>query len=145
MGQGSRQLPKRVCLNKPIAMGAAVLDLSKLHMHKMWLDCIVPAFDKTELIFTDTDSLCFRYEGQWDPLARDTVLTREMDFSNYPPPYKNDVRKMLLGYLKDEAVGARVTHGYLDTYGYLYISGIENTWIHGYLCIAHTQYCTYRH
>jgi hypothetical protein len=49
-----------VMLNKPIFMGAGILDLTKLLMFRLHYDVIrVKYGDKAKLLFTDTDSLCF--------------------------------------------------------------------------------------
>jgi hypothetical protein len=42
-------------------------------------------------------------------------------------------------------VPGRATHGYMDTLGYFQMCSIADTGYYGYLCIAHTQYCTYLH
>jgi hypothetical protein len=49
-----------VMLNKPIFMGASILDLTKLLMFRLHYDVIrVKYGDKAKLLFADTDSLCF--------------------------------------------------------------------------------------
>jgi hypothetical protein len=52
-----------VMLNKPIFMGAAILDRSKLLMFRFHYDVIRQRYgDKARLLFTDTDSLCYHIE-----------------------------------------------------------------------------------
>jgi hypothetical protein len=52
-----------VMLNKPIFMGASILDLSKLLMFRFDYDVIREKYgDKAKLLFTDTDSLCYHIE-----------------------------------------------------------------------------------
>ena len=51
-----------VWLNKPIIVGQAILDLSKVLMirfHYMWIKTRYPGL-RSELLFTDTDSLCYK-------------------------------------------------------------------------------------
>ena len=58
-----KQVKKNITLNKPIYVGVAVLDLSKLHMYQFHYDYIKPKYeDKATLLFTDTDSLCYKIE-----------------------------------------------------------------------------------
>jgi len=49
----------KVTLNKPIAVGFAILELSKLIMYKFYYEYLKPKYgDRCRLLFTDTDSLC---------------------------------------------------------------------------------------
>ena len=46
-----------VKMNKPIYLGQAILDISKIIMYEFWYDYINPKYgDKTRLCYTDTDS-----------------------------------------------------------------------------------------
>jgi len=56
-----RAAPKKITLNKPIAVGFCILELSKLIMYKFYYDYLKPMYkDDCELLFTDTDSLATR-------------------------------------------------------------------------------------
>ena len=56
MVRGARQ---RVTLNKPISVGFAILELSKLIMYQFYYDHLKPKYgDNCTLLFTDTDSFC---------------------------------------------------------------------------------------
>jgi hypothetical protein len=67
-----KQLKAIVKLNKPIYVGLSVLDLSKLHMYQFHYDYILPKYqDKQQLLFTDTDSLC--YHIQTEDLYKDML------------------------------------------------------------------------
>ena len=49
-------------LNKPIYVGNAILELSKLAMYKFYYDFVKKKCKKCILLFTDTDSLCIETE-----------------------------------------------------------------------------------
>ena len=52
-----------VNLNKPIFVGFAILELSKLHMYKFFYDVLKPKYgDNIELGYTDTDSFVIYVE-----------------------------------------------------------------------------------
>ena len=46
-------------LDKPIYVGCAVLDLSKLTMYKFWYDFLKQQCNKLNLLYMDTDSFIF--------------------------------------------------------------------------------------
>ena len=81
-----------ICLDKPRYVGAAILNLSKTIMFDFHYEFIMKKFPTAQLIFTDTDSLCYYIrseENVYDVLKRSNY----MDFSNYPPSstyYSND-------------------------------------------------------
>ena len=55
-GEGARQ---KVLLNKPIAVGFSILDLSKLTMYQFYYDYLKAKYnERCCLLFTDTDSMC---------------------------------------------------------------------------------------
>jgi len=50
---------KTVTLNKPISVGFAILELSKLVMYEFYYDYLKVRYgNRCSLLFTDTDSLC---------------------------------------------------------------------------------------
>ena len=74
---------KCVKLNKPVYVGVAVFDLSKLHMYKFHYDFIKEKYgDNSKLLFTDTDSLI--YHIKTDDIYKDFKENKELfDFSDY--------------------------------------------------------------
>ena len=106
------QLPK-VILNKPIAVGACILDLSKLHMYKFHYDYILAKYqDKAQLLFTDTDSLCYHIETEdiYQDMHNDAHL---FDRSGYPTldvfiRSQDNLNKKVIGKFKDETDGVPI-------------------------------------
>ena len=104
---------KKIKLFKPIHVGAAVLDLSKLHMWSFWYDYIKPKFGaNVRLCYTDTDSLVYEITSETDP-ALEFVGTKGsmFDTSDYPKdhPQHSDDNKKVLGKFKDEAMGVAIS------------------------------------
>jgi hypothetical protein len=101
---------EQVELNKPIFMGAAILDFSKMLMFRFHYDVVKSKYgDKAKLLFTDTDSLCYSIECEdvYKDLQGD--LGKHFDFSAYPKdhPLYNTDNKKVPGYFKDEAVDGK--------------------------------------
>jgi hypothetical protein len=75
-----------VMLDKPIYLGAAILDLSKIVMYDFWYNYAKPTWsDRVRLIMTDTDSLFVHIETDdvdADILKRGDHL-KYFDHSNY--------------------------------------------------------------
>ncbi len=84
-------------MNKPIFMGAAILDFSKMLKFRFHYDIVKAKYgDTTNLPFTDTDSLCYSIECEdvYKDLQGD--LGKHFDFSAYPkdhPLYNTDNKK----------------------------------------------------
>ena len=73
-----------VKLHKPIYLGMSILDLSKALMYKFHYDYMKPKYgNKLELLFTDTDNLC--YEIETDDFHKDVSgdIPKWFDTSNY--------------------------------------------------------------
>ncbi len=99
-----------VKLDKPIYLGMSILDLSKTLMYEFHYDYVKPKWgDKAELLFTDTDSLC--YEIQTDDVYEDirNDVGRWYDTSNYDKDHFSGLysgkNKKVIGYFKDECGG----------------------------------------
>jgi hypothetical protein len=97
-----------LCLNRPIYIGFAVLDLSKHLMYEFHYKHIKTRYPegKSRLLFTDTDSLAYGistdniYQDMWD----DKDL---YDFSEYPISHQCHSldNKKVIGKFKDELAG----------------------------------------
>ena len=97
--------------NKPIYMGACILETSKLHMNQFWYDHLKNKYnDKVELTYTDTDS--FIIEVETDDMYKDMYENKnQYDFSEYPENHHNfDMsNKKVLGKFKDELKSKIIT------------------------------------
>ncbi len=73
-----------VKLDKPIYLGMSILDLSKTLMYEFHYDYVKPKWeDRVELLFTDTDSLCYeiRTDDVYEDIKND--VDKWYDTSNY--------------------------------------------------------------
>ena len=98
---------KRLILNKPIAVGTCVLDLSKLLMYNFWYGEIKSKYGKrAQLCYTDTDSLLFEVVTP-DVYADMAASSHLYDLGDYPKdhPLHSDENKKVLGKMKDEMNG----------------------------------------
>jgi len=80
MVSGAKQT---ITLNKPISVGFAILEISKLTMYRFFYEYLKLKYgDKCKLLFTDTDSLCCHIET--DDLYADMAENIELfDTSNF--------------------------------------------------------------
>jgi len=96
-----------ILLNKPIYVGMAILDISKLQMYQFHYDVYVKKYgDRAKLLFTDTDSLC--YEVRTDDLYKDMKDSLDFyDTSDYPKdhPLHDKKNAKVIGKFKDETNG----------------------------------------
>ena len=100
-------------MNRPVYLGQAILDLSKIVMYEFQYDYMKPTFKDPQLCYMDTDSLIYNIKTKdfYADIA-DDVLAR-FDTSGYD---KNDARplpigknKKLIGLMKDELGGKIMT------------------------------------
>ena len=100
-----------VKFNKPIQIGMSILDLSKTLMYRFHHDYVKPKWgDKSSLLFTDTDSLC--YEIKTDDFYEDirNDVSEWFDTSNYEKDhllFSNNNKKQV-GFMKDECGGNQI-------------------------------------
>ena len=109
----------KVVLDKPIFVGAAILDLSKIHMFKFHYGYVKKKWEKVSVLYSDTDSLILEIET--NDFFADTAgdVEQWFDTSKYPKdglPAKNGFpvgkNKKVLGMFKDEADG-KIIRGFV--------------------------------
>ena len=103
-----------VLMNKPIAVGQAILDISKTLMYEFWYDYLKPKYqDNIKLCYMDTDSFIIQIET--DDFFKDISndVDKWFDTSKYD---KNDNRpleigknKKIIDKFKDELNGKIIT------------------------------------
>ena len=96
---------KKITQNKPLYTGFVVLELSKLLMYDFHYNYIQERYgvDKARLLFTDTDSLCYKIET--DDLYQDMMENIQYyDTSSYPKthPLYSPTNAKVIGKFKDE-------------------------------------------
>ena len=108
---GVEKMKATLKLNKPIYVGVAILDLSKLHMYKFYYDVLKKKYqDNIKLLYTDTDS--FIIQTQTEDVYDDfKELKGHMDFTGYDKDHKcyDDTNNKVLGKFKDELDGQIMT------------------------------------
>ena len=99
-----------VKLYKPIYLGMSILDLSKTLMYRFHYEYVKPKWgNKVNLLFTDTDSLCYEIETNdvYEDIKND--LDEWFDTSNYdkdhPSGLHSGKNKKVIGFYKDECGG----------------------------------------
>ena len=86
---GVEKIKAVVKLNKPIYVGMAILDLSKLHMYSFFYDVLKPKYgSKIKLAYTDTDSFIIHTETE-DIYKDFKEIGEHMDFCDYPKEHLN--------------------------------------------------------
>ena len=103
-----------VLMDKPIAVGQAILDISKTLMHEFWYDYLKPMYqDNVKLCYMDTAS--FILQVQTESFYKDIGYDVDewFDTSNYDEndnrPLKVGVNKRVIGKFKDELGGKIMT------------------------------------
>ena len=103
----------KVVMNKPVYLGQAILDLSKMVMYEFHYDYMVPKYglEKLKLCYMDTDSLVYdiKTEDFYADIADD--VPARFDTSGYCPnrPYSVGLNKKVIGLMKDESGGKIMT------------------------------------
>ena len=103
----------KVVMNKPVYLGQAILDLSKIVMYEFHYDYMVPKYDleKLKLCYMDTDSLVYDINAKdfYEDIADD--VPARFDTSRYCPnrPLPVGLNKKVIGLMKDELGGKIMT------------------------------------
>ena len=102
------RIKEELVLNRPIYVGMAILDLSKLFMYNFHYNYMLKKYDRKniKLMLTNTNSLC--YEIKTDDVYKDLFQDKELfDNSNYPKnsEFFFDENKKVIGKMKNEAAG----------------------------------------
>lgn len=94
----------KVKLNKPIAVGFAILEISKLIMYQFYYGYLKAKYqDRCSLLFTDTDSLCCEIQTQdlYRDMGENLNLFDTSNFEADHPQYSASNRRVL-GKFKSE-------------------------------------------
>ena len=105
----------KVVMNKPVYIGQAILDLSKIVMYEFHYDYMVPTYglEKLKLCYMDTDSLVYdiKTEDFYEDRAND--VEARFDTSAYSKtdfrPLPISLNKKVIGLMKDELGGKIMT------------------------------------
>ena len=105
----------KVVMNKPVYLGQAILDLSKIIMYEFHYDYMVPKYglEKLKLCYMDTDSLVndIKTEDFYEDIAND--VEARFDTSGYSKtdfrPLPIGLNKKVIGLMKDELGGKIMT------------------------------------
>ena len=97
-------------MDKPVYLGACILDLAKIVMYDFHYNYIKPKYgDKAKQLYMDTDSLMYLIETEdfYKDISGD--VKDKFDTSNYPENHPSGIptgqNKKVLGMVKDEAGG----------------------------------------
>ena len=99
----------KVVMNKPIYLGQAILDLSKIVMYEFHYDYMNRKYndDKLTLCYMDTDSLIYSIEMDdfYKDLAHDVKDRFDTSGYNSSRPLPVGLNKKVIGLMKDELGG----------------------------------------
>ena len=104
----------KVVMNKPVYLGQAILDLSKIVMYEFRYDYMVPKYglENLKLCYMDTDSLVYdiKTEDFYEDIANDVAA--RFDTSGYNKtdfrPLPIGLNRKVIGLMKDE-LGGKMT------------------------------------
>ena len=103
----------KVVMNKPVYLGQAILDLSKIVIYEFYYDYMVPKYglEKLKFCYMDTDSLVYdiKIEDFYEDIADD--VPARFDTSGYcrNRPLPVGLNKKVIGLMKDELGGKIMT------------------------------------
>ena len=103
----------KVVMNKPVYLGQAILDLSKIVMYEFHYDYMKWKYndDKLTLCYMDTDSLIYdiKTDDFYKDIAEDVVNRFDMSGYNSSRPLPVGLNKKVIGWMKDELGGEIMT------------------------------------
>ena len=133
----------KVVMNKPVYLGQAILDLSKIVMYEFHYDYMVPKYglEKLKLCYMDMDSLVYdiKTEDFYEDIT-DEVSAR-FDTSGYCPnrPLPVGLNKKVIGLMKDE-LGGKIMTDFMalrpKLYSYKKLDGSEDKKRKGIKCVV---------
>ena len=104
----------KVKMNKPVYLGQAILDLSKLVMYEFHYEYMKPKYgDKAKLMYMDTDSFVYHIETKdfYKDISNDVEsrfdTSKYLEEDNRPLPIGEN--KKVVGLMKDELNGKIMT------------------------------------
>ena len=101
----------KVIMKKPVYLGQAILDLSKIVMYEFHYDYMKPKFKDLKLCYMNTDFLIYniKTEDFYTDIADD--VPARFDTSGYCPnrPLPIGLNKKVIRLMKDELGGAIMT------------------------------------
>ena len=124
----------KVVMNKPVYLGQAILDLSKIVMYEFHYDYMKAKYgNNLKLCYMDTDSLVYhiKTEDFYEDIAKD--VKARFDMSGYirkdsrPLPIR--INKKIIGLMKDELGGKIITEFVAlrpKPYAYKNLDGVED-------------------
>ena len=102
----------KVVVNKPVYLGQAILDLSKIVMYEFHYDYMKQKYPKgLTLCYMDTDSLIYDIETDdfYKDIAKDVKDRFDMSGYNSSRPLPVGLNKKVIGLIKDELGGEIMT------------------------------------
>ena len=102
----------KVVMNKPVYLGQAILDLSKIVMYEFHYDYVTPNYGKKlDLCYMDTDSLIYNIETEdfYKDIAEDVPARFVTSSYNPDRPLPVGLNKKVIGLMKDELGGEIMT------------------------------------
>ena len=123
----------KVVMNKPIYLGQAIFDVSKIVMYEFHYDYMKQKYnnDKLQLCYMDTDSLIYQIKTEdfYADIADD--IPKRFDKSGYCSngPLPISLNKKVIGFMKDELGGAIMTEFVAlrpKLYSYRKLDGVED-------------------
>ena len=102
----------KVVMNKPVYLGQAILDLSKIIMYEFHYDYMLPKYgNNLKLCYMDTGSLVYRIDTEdfYEDIAKDVPTRFNMSDYCKDRPLPMGLNKKVIGLMKDKLGGAIMT------------------------------------